>query len=123
MGLFDKSFRKDIKSQRDIIVPVQAGAAEVVGEAIKKVSKDGIVFVPFFKDLETAQSFAKKLPYYAPKLGLRKKTHCYIVPRIMKEGNEIVAVVTGGAITGKEKQMVLDLQGRYGSLDGSMILA
>jgi hypothetical protein len=112
------------KKSGDNIVPVQASAGEVVEEAIKRVSKDGIVFIPFFKNLDTAQRFAKELPYHISGSDrLRKRTYCYIVPRIMKEGKEIVAVVTGGAITGEEKQRVLDLQKRYGSLDGSMILA
>ena len=119
MGGFNRLFKNNMK-----FVPVRAGAGEVVQEVIKKVSEDGIVFIPFFKDLDTAQRFANELPYLIPGSdSLRRRTHCYIVPRIVKDGKEIVAVVTGGAITGEEKQRVLDLQKRYGSLNGSMILA
>lgn len=121
MGVFNRLFKKNMKFA---CLPVHAGAGEVLQEAMKKVSEDGMVFIPLFKDLDTAQRFANQLPFLIPGSdSLRRGTHCYIVTRLVEDGKEIDAVVTGGAITGQEKQIILDLQRRHGSLNGSMILA
>jgi hypothetical protein len=93
-----------------------------IQELAQKVLNDGIVFGPIFQDFATADQFYKQLPYYDVKTNsLRPKTHVYVLPRLFIENENWTVVVTGGALSIKEKEKVMELWKKFKTLDGSFI--